>query len=124
MDTGASGGQQRRQDRPLEDHRSRRHEHKPHRRHRLTPSEFRRCLSAISYWSVANHLYAAGQDDLAKRQAPPSRDELKLRFKPVGFAFELEGERAFMQDFAPSELTNELEIAALLIEAPGDQTLE
>jgi CRISPR system Cascade subunit CasA len=58
------------------------------------------------------------------RREPPSAEELKSRFSDVSFAFELEGERAFMQDFTPSELTNELDIAALLIEAPGDQTLE
>ena len=56
------------------------------------------------------------------RKAPPSADELKARFETVAFAFELEGEKAFMQDFSPSELPNKSEIAALLIETPGDHT--
>ena len=54
----------------------------------------------------------------------PSMEELKSRVESVTFAFELEGEKPFMQDSTPSELTNELDIAALLIEAPGDQTLD
>ena len=58
------------------------------------------------------------------RRELPSMEELKSRFESVTFAFELEGEKPFMQDSTPSELTNELDIAALLIEAPGDQTLD
>lgn len=58
------------------------------------------------------------------RREPPSAEELKSSFKTVAFAFELEGEQAFMQNFTPADLGNELEITALLIEAPGNQTLE
>jgi len=58
------------------------------------------------------------------REQPPTSEELKARFEAVGFAFELEGEKAFMQDFSPKELDNELPISALLIDSPGDQSLD
>lgn len=58
------------------------------------------------------------------RRDAPTSDDLRGRFAAVAHAFELEGKAAFMQDYAPAELTNELDISALLIEAPGEQTLE
>lgn len=58
------------------------------------------------------------------RRQPPEPDVLRDRFAAVAHAFELEGKVAFMQDYAPVELTNELDISALLIEAPGEQTQE
>jgi CRISPR system Cascade subunit CasA len=60
----------------------------------------------------------------AWREVPPSLEELKARFATVSEAFELEGERAFMQDYAPAELTTVCGIAALLIDAPGEKTRE
>ena len=58
-----------------------------------------------------------------RREALTS-DELRGRFSTVAHAFELEGKAAFMQDYAPADLTNELDISALLIESPGEQTQE
>jgi len=58
------------------------------------------------------------------REEPPPPERLKDRFATVGSAFEVEGQPAFMQDFLPDELKNELNISALLIETPGDQALE
>ncbi len=58
------------------------------------------------------------------REAPPSMEVLRERFSTVAHAFELEGEVAFMQDFASDELTTQSEISALLIEAPGEKTQE
>jgi len=58
------------------------------------------------------------------RQTPPTPEVLKERFAAVAPTFELEGKHAFMQDAAPADLTNELEIDALLIETPGEQTQE
>ncbi len=58
------------------------------------------------------------------RREAPATESLRERFATLADAFELEGEHAFMQDYTPAELTNALDIAALLIEAPGEQTLE
>ncbi|MHB8249672.1 MAG: type I-E CRISPR-associated protein Cse1/CasA, partial [Acidithiobacillus sp.] len=58
------------------------------------------------------------------RREAPAPESLRERFAAVAHVFELEGEVAFMQDYCPAELTNELEIAALLIDAPGENTLE
>ncbi|WP_123105248.1 type I-E CRISPR-associated protein Cse1/CasA [Acidithiobacillus sulfuriphilus] len=58
------------------------------------------------------------------RREAPTPDELRGRFAAVAHAFDLEGKMAFMQDYSPAELTNELEIAALLVDAPGENTLE
>lgn len=58
------------------------------------------------------------------RETPPVPNTLRERFAKILEAFELEGERAFMQDAAPGELETELDIAALLIESPGEQTLK
>lgn len=55
------------------------------------------------------------------REAPPSPAVLKARFEPVAHAFELEGEKAFMQDAMPEQLDKNFGIAALLIGSPpGD----
>jgi len=62
---------------------------------------------------------------------PPSVDELARAFSPYVFAFDLDGEGPrFMQDLEPPEKAEKgrrkremNEIGALLIEAPGDQTL-
>ncbi len=59
------------------------------------------------------------------REKPPAPEELRSKFETVAHAFELDGEKAFMQDASPSELTSPpLGIAALLMEAPGEQTTE
>ena len=58
------------------------------------------------------------------RREAPSPECLRERFAAVAYVFDLEGKVAFMQDYCPAELTNELEIAALLIDAPGENTLE
>ncbi len=48
----------------------------------------------------------------------PSTEELKVRFETVAHAFELEGGKAFMQDFNPEQLEKRFDIAALLIGSP------
>lgn len=58
------------------------------------------------------------------REKPPMLETLRERFVTVLEAFELEGAKAFMQDFSPSDFSNRLNIAALLIETPGEQTLQ
>jgi CRISPR system Cascade subunit CasA len=58
------------------------------------------------------------------RENPPAQSTLRERFATVADAFELEGDKAFMQDAAPSELETEQDIAALLLESPGEQTLK
>jgi CRISPR system Cascade subunit CasA len=58
------------------------------------------------------------------RENPPPLETLRERFSTVARAFEMEGEKAFMQDFSPSELSNRQNISALLIETPGEQTLK
>ena len=57
------------------------------------------------------------------REVSPPPETLKARFGTVAFAFDLEGEKAFMQDFSPKKLESELDIDAMLVEAPGEQTL-
>lgn len=67
---------------------------------------------------------ATEREWLKWRKAPPSPAILQACFDSVRFAFELEGEYAFMQDFTPSDLTKERPIAALLIESPGEESLD
>src|SRR3989338_7253304 len=59
---------------------------------------------------------------------PPSADELKSKFEPISFAFNLDGDGPrFMQDFDLGKDNNkktEEAIEKLLIDAPGDQTLK
>ena len=52
------------------------------------------------------------------KDAPPPPEVLKARFESVAHAFELDGEKAFMQDFTPGQLDKEFGIAALLIGSP------
>ena len=58
------------------------------------------------------------------RREAPEPETLRERLATVAHAFELEGERAFLQDYHPAELNSELDVGALLIEAPGEHTQE
>lgn len=58
------------------------------------------------------------------RETPPTTAVLRERTASIAKAFELEGAHAFMQDAAPNELETVQDIAALLIESPGEQTLK
>ncbi len=58
------------------------------------------------------------------RREPPSAEELKSRFESVIFAFELEGDKAFMQDFEPENLTETWQIERLLIGSPGENAIK
>jgi len=53
---------------------------------------------------------------------PPTPDELRERFATVAHAFELEGERAFMQDFHPEQLDKGVPISGLLIGSPPEDS--
>ncbi|MBU4304877.1 MAG: type I-E CRISPR-associated protein Cse1/CasA [Candidatus Omnitrophica bacterium] len=58
---------------------------------------------------------------------PPLADELKSKFAPIAFAFNLDGDGPrFMQDFDLDNVDRKTkeEIEKLLIDAPGDQTLK
>lgn len=57
-----------------------------------------------------------------RKDAPPSPEVLKARFESVSHAFELEGEKAFMQDFTPGQLDKKFGIAALLIGSPPEDS--
>lgn len=57
------------------------------------------------------------------RETPPSPEVLKARFETLAHAFELEGERAFMQDFTPADLTKTWPIERLLIGSPGENAV-
>ena len=55
---------------------------------------------------------------------PPAPDVLEQRFSTVAHAFDLDGPSArFLQDLDPLEGAEDKEVAALLIDAPGVQTL-
>ena len=55
---------------------------------------------------------------------PPTPDVLEQRFSTVAHAFDLDGPGPrFLQDLDPLEGTDNKEVAALLIDAPGVQTL-
>ena len=57
-------------------------------------------------------------------QNPPAPEVLKQRFSTVAYAFDLDGPGPrFLQDLDPLEDAENKEIAALLIDAPGAQTL-
>jgi len=56
------------------------------------------------------------------REKPPSPKTLRECFGTVEGAFEVQGEKAFMQDWSFSDLSKELNISDLLIEAPGQKT--
>ncbi len=58
------------------------------------------------------------------RKTPPAPDLLSKRFTAVTNAFELMGNKAFMQDATPADLETEQVIAALLMESPGEHTLK
>lgn len=61
----------------------------------------------------------------AWREAPPPLEKLQNLFNPFATSFEIEGEvPRFMQDYQPVELTETSEIAALLIETPGENALK
>lgn len=58
---------------------------------------------------------------------PPSADELKNKFAPIAFAFNLDGDGPrFMQDFTieKEDKKTEEEIENILIDAPGESTLK
>lgn len=55
-------------------------------------------------------------------ETPPSVEALKERFETISYAFELEGEKAFLQDFTPAELDKQFAISALLIGAPPEDS--
>ena len=55
---------------------------------------------------------------------PPAPETLKRKFEPLAYAFDLDGAGPrFLQDFDPLESTEDKEVAALLIDSPGAQTL-
>ncbi len=56
------------------------------------------------------------------REKPPSPQMLREHFSTVERAFEIEGKKAFMQDWTPPDLSKKLNVADLLIEAPGGKT--
>jgi CRISPR system Cascade subunit CasA len=57
-------------------------------------------------------------------EKPPSPEKLRAQFDPVAYAFELSGDGPrFMQDFDKDLPGTEINIAALLIDAPGDNAL-
>lgn len=57
-----------------------------------------------------------------RKDAPPSSEVLKERFETVAHAFELEGKKAFMQDFTPGQLDKKFGISALLIGSPPEDS--
>lgn len=59
---------------------------------------------------------------LTWRKQPPTPDELKRRFETVAHAFELEGKKAFMQDFAPEQLDKTFPVSGLLIGSPPEDS--
>jgi CRISPR system Cascade subunit CasA len=59
------------------------------------------------------------------REEPPSFEKLQSRFHSLSIYFELGEESSqFMQDYKHEELTETLEIGALFIEAPGENTVK
>jgi len=56
------------------------------------------------------------------RKAPPGPEELKKRFESVAHAFALEGEKAFMQDYTPSQLDKSFAISSMLIGSPPEDS--
>jgi CRISPR system Cascade subunit CasA len=78
---------------------------------------------AQTAWSYAGRSFDRG----SMLRNPPAPDLLRQCFAPLKKAFEFDGERPrFMQDLSlsASDRPSENEIGALLIEAPGEQTLE
>ncbi len=56
---------------------------------------------------------------------PPSPDELRKAFESVAFAFDLDGDGPrFMQELGEFEKRSQRSIASLLIDYPGEQSLE
>jgi CRISPR system Cascade subunit CasA len=56
------------------------------------------------------------------KESPPATETLKQKFEAIAFAFELEGEKAFMQDFKPEQLEKQFGISALLIGSPPEDS--
>lgn len=62
---------------------------------------------------------------LDRWEAPPSPGDLQAAFESIAFAFDLDGDGPrFMQELEPLEDPSQRDIAALLIEQPGEQSLE
>jgi CRISPR system Cascade subunit CasA len=60
----------------------------------------------------------------ARWERPPAPEQLRAAFQVIAFAFDLDGDGPrFMQDFDPLPDVDAGEVAALLIDQPGDQTL-
>ena len=58
-------------------------------------------------------------------QEPPTPEDLRIRFKKVSSAFNLDGQgERFMQDLETLEQGKQPKVAALLIDSPGEQTLK
>ena len=80
---------------------------------------------------VIGLLATACPDRLSERawldwwRRPPSAEELRQRLEPLAGCFELDGDGPrFMQDLDPLAEGSDNEVAALLIDSPGGQTLE
>lgn len=56
------------------------------------------------------------------REVPPATEALKKQFETIAHAFELDGEKAFMQDFKPEQLDKQFGISALLIGSPPEDS--
>ena len=55
---------------------------------------------------------------------PPEPETLERKFEPLAYAFDLDGAGPrFLQDLDPLESAEDKEVAALLIDSPGAQTL-
>ena len=58
-------------------------------------------------------------------EEPPTPEDLRIRFKKVSSAFNLDGQgERFMQDLETLEQGKQPKVAALLIDSPGEQTLK
>ncbi|MEA3277194.1 MAG: type I-E CRISPR-associated protein Cse1/CasA [Pseudomonadota bacterium] len=57
-----------------------------------------------------------------RRDAAPAPEVLRERFEVVAHAFDLEGDRAFLQDFNPEQLDKKFGIVALLVGSPPENS--
>jgi len=88
-------------------------------------ADFRLATLELLIGLVATACPPAGRRDWPERyRNPPSPAELEAAFAPLAVAFELDGDGPrFMQDFEDLA-ADPNDVAGLLIEAPGDQTIK
>jgi CRISPR system Cascade subunit CasA len=102
------------------------HEKNPIQRLNASRADFNGALIQFLIGLVQTALPPSSDREWFRRfESPPQPAELRERFAAYSHAFEMDGDGPrFMQDFGLPEMTKTFEISQLLIEMPGENTVE